>query len=400
MREFGLVIVGGGLASARAIKAYREAGGEERIALFSKDAVLPYHRPPLSKGYLRDETNEAPFVEDEEFYARNDVDVLLGTSVSAVAPGTRSLTTENGRHYDYGKLLIATGARPRRLNVPGADLDSVFTLRSLADSGAIRDAARGAARAAVVGGGFIGMEVAASLRQLGLEVTLIHLGSGLFDQLSSPDLSDQLAFLYREHGVELVLEQEVAAFGGDGRLGYVETKSGVRVETELAVVGVGVVPNVGFLAGSGLALGDGVVVNERFETSAPGVYAVGDVANFYDPLFGRQRRIEHWSNANYQGTEIGRILAGQGGGYDTVSSFFSEAFGTTIKVFGDTSHAAQVSVEGSLGSGFLALYGDDGRLVAAISVGQSEELEALLKDLITERSPTDALARGLVGGRF
>jgi 3-phenylpropionate/trans-cinnamate dioxygenase ferredoxin reductase subunit len=120
MREFGLVIVGGGLASARAIKAYREAGGEERIALFSKDAVLPYHRPPLSKGYLRDETNEAPFVEDEEFYARNDVDVLLGTSVSAVAPGTRSLTTENGRHYDYGKLLIATGARPRRLNVPGA----------------------------------------------------------------------------------------------------------------------------------------------------------------------------------------------------------------------------------------------------------------------------------------
>jgi NADPH-dependent 2,4-dienoyl-CoA reductase/sulfur reductase-like enzyme len=400
MREFGLVIVGGGLASARAIKAYREAGGEGKVALLSKDAVLPYHRPPLSKGYLRDETDGAPFVEDEAFYVRNDVDVLLGTSVSAVTPGTRSLTTENGRHYDYGKLLIATGARPRRLNVSGADLDSVFTLRSLADSGAIRDAAHGAARAAVVGGGFIGMEVAASLRQLGLEVTLIHLGSGLFDQLGSPDLSDQLAFLYREHGVDLLLEQEVAAFGGDGRLGYVETKSGVRVEAELAVVGVGVVPNVDFLAGSGLALGDGVVVNEHFETSAPGVYAVGDVANFYDPLLGRQRRIEHWSNANYQGTEVGKILAGEDGGYDAVSSFFSEVFGTTIKVFGDASHAALVSVEGSLESGFLALYGDELRLVGAISVGQSEELEALLKDLIAERSPTDALARELVGGRF
>jgi 3-phenylpropionate/trans-cinnamate dioxygenase ferredoxin reductase component len=398
MRQFGLTIVGGGLASARAIKAYREAGGEGRVALFSKDAVLPYHRPPLSKAYLRDETDEAPFVEDEAFYASNDVDVLLGTSVSAVAPGARSLSTEHGRRYNYRKLLIATGAQPRRLNVPGADLDAVFTLRSLADSGAIRDAARGAARAAVVGGGFIGMEVAASLRQLGLEVTLIHLGSGLFDQLGSPELSDQLASLYREHGVDLLLEEEVAAFGGDGQLRYVQTKSGVRVDVDLAVVGVGVVPDVHFLAGSGLALENGVVVNERFETSTPGVHAAGDVANFFDPLFGRQRRIEHWSNANYQGTAVGKILAGQGGGYQTVSSFFSEVFGTTIKVFGDTSHATQVSVDGSLESGLLATYSDDGRLVGAISVGQSEELEALLKELIAERSPTDALTRELVGG--
>jgi NADPH-dependent 2,4-dienoyl-CoA reductase/sulfur reductase-like enzyme len=366
--------------------------------LFSKDAVLPYHRPPLSKAYLRDETDEAPLVEDEAFYARNDVEVLLGTSVSTVALGTRSLMTDDGRRYSYRKLLIATGAQPRRLNVAGADLHAVFTLRSLADSGAIRDAAGGAARAVVVGGGFIGMEVAASLRRLGLEVTLIHLGSGLFDQLGSPELSDQLASLYREHGVDLLLEEEVAAFGGDGQLRYVQTRSGVRVDADLAVVGVGVVPNVDFLAGSGLALENGVVVSERFQTSMAGIYAAGDVANFFDPLFGRQRRIEHWSNANYQGTEVGKILAGQGGGYDTVSSFFSEMFGTTIKVFGDTSHAAQVSVGGSLESGFLATYGDEGRLVGAISVGQSEELETHLKDLIAERSPTDALARELVGG--
>jgi 3-phenylpropionate/trans-cinnamate dioxygenase ferredoxin reductase component len=156
MRQFELVIVGGGLASARAIKAYREAGGEGTVALLSNDAVLPYHRPPLSKGYLRDETDEAPFVEDEAFYADNDVDVLLGTSVSAVTPRARWLTTERGRRYGYEQLLIATGARPRRVNVPGAELDGVFTLRSLADSASIRDAARGGNRAAVVGGGFIG----------------------------------------------------------------------------------------------------------------------------------------------------------------------------------------------------------------------------------------------------
>jgi NADPH-dependent 2,4-dienoyl-CoA reductase/sulfur reductase-like enzyme len=399
MRQFELVIVGGGLASARAIKAYREAGGEGTVALLSNDAVLPYHRPPLSKGYLRDETDEAPFVEDEAFYADNDVDVLLGTLVSAVTPRARWLTTQRGRRYGYEQLLIATGARPRRLNVPGAELDGVFTLRSLADSASIRDAARGGNRAAVVGGGFIGMEVAASLRRLGLQVALIHLGSGLFDQLGSRDLSDQLASLYSERGVEVLLEQEVAAFGGDGRLAYVETKSGDRVEADLAVVGVGVVPNVEFLAGSGLALENGIVVNERFEASAPGVYAVGDVANFFDPLYGRRRRIEHWSNANYQGAEVGRVLAGEVGGYDTVSSFFSEVFGTTIKVFGDTSHAEQLSSEGSLEAGFLASYGDRGPLVGAISVGQSEELEALVKDLIAERAPADALARELVGGR-
>jgi 3-phenylpropionate/trans-cinnamate dioxygenase ferredoxin reductase component len=197
----------------------------------------------------------------------------------------------------------------------------------------------------------------------------------------------------------VLLEQAVAAFGGDGRLGYVETNRGLRLEADLAVMGVGVVPNVEFLVGSGLALENGVVVNERFETGAPGVYAVGDVANFFDPLYERQRRIEHWSNANYQGSEVGNILSGQGGGYDSVSSFFSEVFGTTIKVFGDTSQAAQLSVDGSLEAGFLATYGAEGRLVGAISVGQSEQLEALLKDLIAERSPADVLARDLVGGR-
>lgn len=397
MKQFGLVIVGGGLAGARAVRSYRAAGGDRTIALLSSDAVLPYHRPPLSKGYLRGETDRPPFVEDEAFYAEHGVEVLLGTSVSAVAPRARVLTTERGR-LGYERLLIASGARPRRLDVPGADLDGVFTLRSLADSGAIRDAARAAGRAAVVGGGFIGMEVAASLRQLGLDVTLIHLGRGLFDQFGSPELSDQLASLYRTRGVELLLEQEVAAFGGGRGLEYVETGSGLRVEAELAVVGVGVVPNVEFLAGSGLQLDDGVVVDQGFESSVPGVYAAGDVARFFDPLFERRRRIEHWSNANYQGTEVGAVLAGRSGGYDTVSSFFTEVFGTTIRVFGDTANAAQRSVEGTVESGFLASFVDAGRLVGAISIGQGNELDALLRDLIAERSPCDALDRELAGG--
>jgi NADPH-dependent 2,4-dienoyl-CoA reductase/sulfur reductase-like enzyme len=229
---------------------------------------------------------------------------------------------------------------------------------------------------------------------------LIHRGEGLFDQFGSEELSDELASLYRERGVDLLLEEEVAGFGGGERLEYVETKSGTFVEAQLAVVGVGVVPNVDFLATSGLALENGVLVNRRFETSAASVYAVGDVANFYDPLYGYQRRIEHWSNANYQGTEVGKILATKAGSYDTVSSFFSEVFGTTIKVFGDVSRFDALTMDGSLGSGaLLASYGRDDRLVGALAIGQSDELEALVKDLIAERAPFDALAHELMVGR-
>jgi NADPH-dependent 2,4-dienoyl-CoA reductase/sulfur reductase-like enzyme len=395
MDRFELVIAGGGLTAARAIKSYRDAGGGGRIALVSTESVLPYHRPALSKRYLRGETG-APFAEDDAFYRDHEVEVVLGSAVTAVDIATRSVETDVG-DLVYRKLLIASGATPRRLRVPGADLKGIYGLRTLDDSDEIRRAAAGAERAVVVGGGFIGMEVAASLRQLGLTVTLIHMGRGVFDQLGSDELSAQLLALYREQGVDVLLEQEVARFGGEGRLEYVEAKSGLCVEADMAVVGVGVVPNVDFLADSGLALDNGVVVNELFETEAAGVYAAGDVANFFDPLYGRRRRIEHWSNANYQGTEVGKLLAGRGGGYDTVSSFFSEVFGVGVKVFGDVSRFDELTADGTLESGLLASYGEKGHLVGALTVGQSEEVEALAKDLISERAPTRALLDNLVG---
>jgi NADPH-dependent 2,4-dienoyl-CoA reductase/sulfur reductase-like enzyme len=399
MKNFELVIAGGGLTAARAIKSYRDSGGGGPIALVSKECDLPYHRPALSKRYLRGETHEAPFAEDAAFYRDHNVDVLLETTATGVDIHAHTLRTDGGA-LGYEKLLIATGATPRRLAVPGAGLEGVHELRTLQDSQAIRAAAGTSERAVVVGGGFIGMEVAASLRELGLAVTLIHLGKGLFDQLGSPAFSDELAALYGARGVELLFEQEVAGFGSDdhSRLSYVETKDGLCVEAGLAVVGVGVVPNVEFLADSGLLLDNGVVVDQRFEASEPGVYAAGDVANFFDPLYGRRRRIEHWSNANYQGTEVGKILAGFGGGYDTVSTFFSEVFGTTVKVIGDVSRFEQLTTRGSLTAGTLInRYGHEGRLVGALTVGATAELEAGLEELIAERAPLDALERDLVG---
>jgi NADPH-dependent 2,4-dienoyl-CoA reductase/sulfur reductase-like enzyme len=387
MENFDLIIVGGGLASARAIKSFRESGGEGSIALISKDSTLPYHRPPLSKKFLRGETDEEPLVEDEAFYADHGVEVMLETAVSAVDVRERAVQLDRER-LGYRKLLLASGAWPRRLQVPGADLENVFTLRTVGNSKAIREAAARAERAVTVGAGFIGMEVTASLRQIGKEIALLHLGRWLFDQLGVEQLSDELAALYDAKGVRLVLGNEVEAFHGNGRLEAVTTKNGRRVEADLAVVGIGVDPVTDFLDGSGIELSNGIVVNERFETNVPDVYAVGDVANFFDPLFQRRRRIEHWSNANYQGTEVGKILAGADGGFDTVSTFFTEIFGITIRVFGVAGRECQVVVRGSLAEGMYALYADEkGEIVGALSVGQPEEVEELLKQQIRSHAP-------------
>lgn len=388
MTKFELVIIGGGLSSARAIKSYRESGGEGSIALVSRDSTLPYHRPPLSKKFLRGETDEEPLVEDEAFYRDHGVEVMLETSVSAVHTKDRAVELEAGR-LGYEKLLLASGAWPRRLSVPGADLDGVFTLRTVGNSKAIREAASSAERAAIVGAGFIGMEVTASLRQIGKEVSLIHLGRWLFDQLGVEQLSGELAALYEEKGVRLVLGHEVAAFHGNGGVRKVTTKDGKDVEADLAVVGIGVDPVTDFLEGSGIELDNGIVVDERFQTNVPDVYAVGDVARFYDPLFKKRRRIEHWSNANYQGTEVGKLLAGADGGYDTVSAFFTEIFGITIRVFGDARQDADVVVHGSLRDNDLYVFYCDEKheVIGALSVGQSEEVEELLKEQIRTHAP-------------
>jgi NADPH-dependent 2,4-dienoyl-CoA reductase/sulfur reductase-like enzyme len=388
MNRFDLAIIGGGLASARAIKSFREGGGEGSIVLISRDETLPYHRPPLSKKFLRGETADEPLVEDESFYSEHGVEVMLETGVSSVNTRERSLQLD-GEQVGYARLLLASGAWPRRLQVPGADLDGVFTLRTVADSKAIRDAASNAERAVVVGAGFIGMEVAASLRQIGKDVSLVHLGRWLFDQLGVEQLSDELAALYESKGVDLVLGNEVESFQGDGSVGAVTTKNGRRVETDMAVVGIGVDPITDFLDGSGIQVDNGIVVDQRFETNVPDVYAVGDVARFYDPLFAKQRRIEHWSNANYQGNEVGKVLAGNGDGYDRISEFFTEIFGITIKVFGDGPRDAQVVVHGSLlENDMYALYGDENEdVIGALSVGRSEEVEELLKRQIATHAP-------------
>lgn len=386
----GIVIVGGGLTAAKVMTAYREVGGTDPIRMLTADSSFPYHRPPLSKRYLRGEIDAGgTLVEQPDFYAEHDCRCDLEVKVVAIHDGHVELSS--GDRVPFDRLVIATGASPRQLDVPGADLGGVYTLRTLANSTAIRERAAESRRAFVIGSNFIGLETAASLTQLGIEVTLCDRGDQLFRALETPAYSEYLKQLYGEKGVELLFEDEVAEIRGDGRIASVVTRGGEERDADLLIAGIGVVPNTSFVEGAGIDVDDGVVVNARFETSREGVYAAGDVARFYDPVFMRARRIEHWSNANYQGTELGKLLAGHGDGYDTVSSFFSEIFGASIRFFGDATGHDDVVQHGDFGDGkAVCLHTADGRVLAALTMGQEDDALDRIKTLIRERAPASA----------
>jgi 3-phenylpropionate/trans-cinnamate dioxygenase ferredoxin reductase subunit len=311
--------------------------------------------------------------------------VDLETTVASV--GASEVRLASGDVVPFDRLVVATGATPRKLDVPGADLDGVFSLRTLADATAIRSRAADARRAFVVGTNFIGLETAASLTQLGVEVTICDRGDQLFAALEVPAFSAFLADLYREHGVEVLSGDEVAEIRGNGSISSVVTKNGEERDTDLLVAGIGVVPNTGALVDAGLELDDGVLVNERFQSSRDNVFAVGDVARFYDPVYGRRRRIEHASNASYQGAELGKVLAGADGGYDTVSMFFSEVFGAAIRYLGDgTGHDAVVQSGDFANGEAIVLQTAGDRIVAALTMGQDDDTLERIKDLIRAKA--------------
>ena len=353
MERFEIVIAGGGLAAAKTAEAYRAAGGSGSVVVLGGEPHVPYHRPPLSKRILRGEAEpDSAHVHPRAWYAETGVDLRLATAARALDPANRAVRTDGG-DVGYERLVIATGALPR-------ELDGAVTLRTIDDSLAIRERAKAAGSAVLIGAGFIGCEVCASLCALDVEVTLVTGGRPLFGGFGSGDFSAYLYDLYCDRGAKVA---DRAPGGG------------------FVVAGIGVEPATGWLDGSGIDVKDGVVVNERFETSLLDVYAVGDVARFYDPLFGRDRRIEHWSNANYQGTQLGKALAGEDASYDTVSSFFTELFGTTFRVFGEL--RGENSLEGAFEEGrAIVRYREDGKLVGALTSGLEDDEQDALKDEI------------------
>ena len=385
-----IVIVGGGLAAARVVRAYREAGGSAPVTMLSADTRLPYHRPPLSKGFLRGEIEtEAVFVEPASAYAELDIDVRLGTEVTSVDTHAKEVTLADGAAVEYARLVLASGSLPRSLDVPGGQLAGIHGYRTLDDARAVRAAAADATHALIVGAGFIGMETAASLRFLDLEVTLIEPGERLFAALQNPELSRALEQLYRDRGIDVVLGDAVEAFhGGSGRLEHATTHAGRTVDAQLAIVGIGVQPSTGYLDEASIGMERGaVLVDERFETTVPGVFAIGDLAYFHDPVFGHRRLIQHWTNANHHGERLGRILAGEIAPYDQVAFFFTELAGIKIGLLGDldAGHDRIIS-RGTLAEGLISYYLDDDHLVAALIVGQPAETQEQLERLLRDRA--------------
>src|SRR5438552_15505767 len=320
------VIVGASVAGATAAATLRDEGFDGEIQLIGAEAQLPYNRPPLSKGYLRQQERfEDQLVKPAGYYAEQRIELRLGTRATAIDATQRFVELEDGGRIGYDRLLVATGGRNRALSVPGANLEGIFQLRTVDDCDRIRAAAQTGRRAVVIGLGFIGFEVTASLRQLGGEVTAVEGNPVPLARVLGPEVGEVLASIHRDQGVELVLEDSVAAFEGAGRVERVRTKKGRRLECDLVIAGIGIAPNSELLGAAGAAGDNGVLVDERCRTSLPDIYAAGDVANHLHPIFGRLR-VEHWNNAFQQGRAAARSMLGREEPYDYLHSFWSDQY--------------------------------------------------------------------------
>jgi 3-phenylpropionate/trans-cinnamate dioxygenase ferredoxin reductase component len=303
------VIVGGSLAGATAAVTLREEGAEGLVTLIGAEREPPYERPPLSKAYLRGEVPfEKSLVRPAAFYTEHRIETLSGIRATRIDTSSRVVELEDGRSVRFDVLLIATGGRNRRLSIPGSELEGVYSLRTVEDADRIKAEIGAGRRVVVVGMGFIGSEVAASLRQKDLDVVAIEPAKTPLFRVLGEAVGQRIADLHRAHGVRTIFEDTVAAFEGTRRVARVITKQGLRLECDFVVAGVGMEPVVDILEGSGIQVDNGVVVDQYCQTNVPGIYAAGDIANHYHPVFERQIRVEHWQNAIKQGAAAARNM--------------------------------------------------------------------------------------------
>ena len=370
----GFVVVGAGLAGASAVRGLREGGFLGRIRLIGAEAHRPYIRPPLSKDFLSGSADrESVFVDSEAWYLENNIELFHSTTVTAIHPAEHRLDLDNSIPIGYDKLLLATGSAPRRLTIPNADLDGVHYLRTLDDSETLHTLlAEGGRRLVLIGSGWIGMEVAATARTLGNEVTILErnpipLAAALGDELGA-----MFADLHMENGVDLrpsVVVESIA--GKDGRATGVALAGGEVVSADLVLIGVGAIPNIGLADAAGLAVDNGVLVDASLQTSEPDIYAAGDIANAYHPVAGMRLRSEHWANALNGGKAAARSMLGEKVSYDNIPYFYTDQFdlGMEYSGFGPLTHGAEVVYRGDrAGREFIAFWLAGSRVVAGMNV--------------------------------
>ena len=376
MNESRLVILGGGMVAGYAAKQLAELGlkaGE--LTILSGDTYLPYERPPLSKGFLAGrDTEESIRINPEDFYRERGIEVRLGCRVTGVNPARKSLSLQSGGEFRFEKLIVATGSRVRTLDIPGAQLANVQYLRSLEDSKNIKARAEGAKRAVVIGGGFIGMEVAAVLAQKGIEITMVLREDRIWKQFFSPQMSLFFEAYYAARGVRFLKTATIKELRGTGKVESVVAGDGQSIASDLVVAGIGVQPATEVLANSGIELADGVMVNEYLETSAPGIFAAGDIANYQDILFRKRRRVEHWDNAVSQGECCARALMGERTPFRHVPYFFSDVFDLSYEFWGDPSGADETIHRGDLASNSFSVWWlRQTEVVAAFTMNRPDE---------------------------
>jgi 3-phenylpropionate/trans-cinnamate dioxygenase ferredoxin reductase component len=384
------VIVGASLAGGVAAATLRQDGFDGDVVLIGAEPQPPYERPPLSKQYLR---GEAPFekalVRPAGFYDQNRIETRFGTRAGRVDPIRRVVELDTGGPVHYDTLLIATGVRNRRPAIPGLQLPGVFDLRTVGDADALRSQIASTRKAVVIGMGFIGSEVAASLRHQGIEVVSIDPAPVPLVRVLGDQVGRVIAAIHHDHGVETIFEDVVTGFEGQGRLERVVTRSGRRIDCDFAVVGVGVEPALDFLSGSGIDLDNGILVDEYCRTNIDGIYAAGDVANHFHPVLRQRLRVEHWQNAMQQGAAAARSMLGRGQPYEPVHWFWSDQYDLNLQYAGYHRQAEQIVVRGSLEkrSG-LAFYLNQGRIDAVVALNRGKDVRRAMP-LIKSREIVD-----------
>ncbi len=401
-----MVIVGASLGGARAAEALRNEGFDGPVTLIGSEDETPYERPPLSKDYLMGKHGrEKLYVQPREWYGEHDVDLRLGTTVTGVDPGAHEVVLGGGQavgsRVGYAKLLLTTGSTPRRLPVPGADLDGVLYLRDVGDSDLIKAAFERASRVAVIGAGWIGLETAAAARAAGAEVTVLEVAELPLLRVLGREVAEVFAKLHTDHGVDLRTGVQVAEItgraGGAGRASGVRLSDGTRVDADVVIAGVGITPNVELAAAAGLRVDNGVVTDAELRTSDADIFAAGDVANAFHPLIGKHIRVEHWANARHQPVAAARAMLGQDVAYDRVPYFYTDQYDLGMEYAGyvEPDGYAEVVFRGDVpGREFVAFWlGDDARVLAGMNVNIWDVNDAI-SALVRSGKPVskDALA--------
>jgi NADPH-dependent 2,4-dienoyl-CoA reductase/sulfur reductase-like enzyme len=393
MNESRFVILGGGMVAGNAAKQLVELGLKSgELAILSADTSVPYERPPLSKGFLAGkDTEDSIRINPEDFYRKHGIEIRLGCEIAGVDSKQKRLSLKSGGEFGFNKLIVATGARPRILDIPGAKLRGLHYLRSLDDSKSIRAAAGNVKRAVVIGGGFIGMEVAAVLAQKKIEVTMILSDDRIWKRFFSPQMSSFFEAYYQARGVRFIKGAKLKELRGDAAVTSAVLADGQAITCEMVVAGIGVLPVTEILANNGIEVGDGVMVNEYLESSRPDVYAAGDVANYQDVLFGKRRRVEHWDNAVSQGQYCARALMGERTPFRHVPYFFSDVFDLSYEYWGDSAGAEQVVHRGDFsGKSFSAWWLRERRVVAAFTLNRPDEEREVAPNWIESKQSVSA----------